>query len=162
MIFLNDINSVIEAIYLGKRLTSDLDEATIVVNPGPILFSNKEIWINDPQYDHSNLQYFQETNQIKSRIKLYGTNFNYKYIPYRSDRVRNLYLNVLPKTSDDIICADNFNSVVIFSESYKKYATVMPGNLVTNKIKGGMSAYDLYCALIINSIKLSQVNGRDI
>lgn len=148
MVLLSGVDSIIESIYLGRGLTENSFEATVIVNPDQFYYENKIIWVNSPNYDLGKLSELSKSNVIKSRIKLEGADFKYTYTPYRSDRIKRLNIKVNVE-SDDVVSDNDTSRIIIYHDTEGNLATTLPKciSLDTGEYKG-TSYYWLYLRLI--------------
>lgn len=149
MILLTGVDSIIESIYLGEILSEDKFKANVVVNPDNPFFKNKIIWINNPNYNLDILAELGKYNTIKSRIKINNANFTYKYIPYRSDRIRRIKLKPIIDNNCNLVY-DNIENIIIFADPKGVYATILPKDFNLTSASSSLSAFELYLTLINN------------
>lgn len=152
MILFDGPSSIIESFYLYSGLTENRFEADQIVNPDRVIYKNKTIWVNSPNYDLGLLAELSKFNTIKSRLKLSNAKFDYQYTPYRIDRINRLKFNILGKSEYEINRND-ISNIVIFESAPGNLATILPSyDKSALKIKRhDMSAYELYLMIIENS-----------
>lgn len=151
MILLTDASSIIEAIYLDQRLVNSRSEARIIVNPDNPYYSGKTIWVNSPHYDLSVLSELSKFNDIKSRIRLNNAHFNYKFLPYRNDRIKNIKINLYESSGYNINKLD-MTHAILFTDFNGKLATKPPLNLEHIETRSNLTSYELYMIIIENSL----------
>lgn len=151
MILLTDASSIIEAIYLDQRLVHSRNEARIIVNPIDPYYSGKTIWVNSPHYDLSVLNELSKFNCIKSRVRLNNAHFDYKFLPYRNDRINNIRINLYESSGYDINRLD-MTHTILFTDFDGKLATKPPLNLEHIETRSELTSYELYMIIIENSL----------